>query len=171
MLTKFNVDILIVNDSTPESSEDFKLELNTPINCSIESGKGACTVTITDDDGASAASVSFQYASWSCNEADGTLTITLLMTGSPNGPVSVNYATSNGTATAGSDYNPASGMLMWQASESGVTKSFTIQIVNDTYPEPLESIVVTLSTPVNAVIQWDEFAYLWIADDDEVCPP
>ena len=46
----------------------------------------------------------FSAASYSVNENQGTATITVTRTGGSTGSVSVNYATSNGTATAGSDY-------------------------------------------------------------------
>ena len=43
------------------------------------------------------------------NEAAGTMTFTVTLSTASGLPVSVNYATSNGTATAGSDYTARAG--------------------------------------------------------------
>ena len=50
----------------------------------------------------------FSAASYSVVENQGTATITVTRTNGSTGSVSVNYATSNGTATAGSDYTATS---------------------------------------------------------------
>jgi hypothetical protein len=41
--------------------------------------------------------VSFDYSSWTYKESDGTATISVTMTGTPGGAVSVKYDTSDGT--------------------------------------------------------------------------
>src|SRR5262249_44467695 len=76
---------------------------------------------------------------------DGTATITVTRTGGSNVPVSVNYATSNGTALAGSDYTATSGTLNFAAGET--SKTFTIPITNDTAVENPETVTLTLSNP------------------------
>ena len=64
--------------------------------------------------------------------------------------MSVNYATSNGTATAGADYTAASGTLNFAA---GVTsQTITVPILNDAIFEGSESFNVTLSGAANATI-------------------
>src|SRR5262249_18832706 len=50
---------------------------------------------------------------YSVNEGAGTATITVSRTGGSSGNVSISYATSNGNATAGSDYTAKSGSLSW----------------------------------------------------------
>jgi choice-of-anchor B domain-containing protein len=60
------------------------------------------------------------------------------------GAVSIQYATSDGTATAGADYTAASGTLNWADGDSN-DKTFTIALVNDAGIEPDETIIVTLS--------------------------
>jgi len=65
--------------------------------------------------------------------------------GTATGTTTVNYATSNGTATAGSDYTATSGTLSFAASIK--TKTFTVPIISDTVAEPDETVIVTLSSP------------------------
>jgi parallel beta-helix repeat protein len=79
-------------------------------------------------------------------ESAGTVTITVTRTGGADGAVSVSYATSNGTATAPSDYGSASGTVNF-ADQDSAPKTFMITIVNDAVPEPDETFSVTLSNP------------------------
>jgi hypothetical protein len=61
------------------------------------------------------------------------------------GTFSVSYATSNGSATAYSDYYPASGTLTLPESETH--KTVTVTTVLDNVAEADETIVMTLSNP------------------------
>jgi hypothetical protein len=85
-------------------------------------------------------------ATTSVNENAGTATITLSRAGGTAGAVSVQYATSNGTATAGSDYTAASGTLSWAAGESA-NKTVIVAIADDTAVDANETFTVTLSSP------------------------
>src|SRR4029079_12453905 len=53
----------------------------------------------------------FRSAAYSITESGPTSTITVTRQGGSSGTVSVNYATTSGTATAGSDYTATSGTL------------------------------------------------------------
>ena len=86
-------------------------------------------------------------------------------TGGSNGTVSVNYATSNGSATAGQDYFAASGTLTFLNGE--VSKSFTIPILDDLLVEGNETINLTLSSPAGgASLGTPSTAVLTILDND-----
>ena len=64
------------------------------------------------------------------NEAAGTATFTVTLSAASGQAVSVNYATSNGTASAGSDYTSTSGTLNFSP---GVTsQTIVVPILNDT---------------------------------------
>ena len=64
--------------------------------------------------------------------------------------VTVNFATANGTATAGSDYVATSGTLTFNPGDT--TKTITVVINGDTLNETNETFLVNLSNPVNATI-------------------
>jgi hypothetical protein len=64
--------------------------------------------------------------------------------------VTVNYATANGTATAGSDYVATSGMLTFAPGIT--TQPITVLVNGDLVVEPDETVTVTLTTPTNATI-------------------
>jgi plastocyanin len=86
----------------------------------------------------------FSLAGYSVNEGAGTATIAVQRTGGDDGAVSVQYAATAGTATAGQDFNPTSGTLSW-ADHDDATKTFTVRVINDTTVEPSETVLLALS--------------------------
>ena len=64
--------------------------------------------------------------------------------------VTVDYATSNGTATAGEDYVAQSGDLTFAAGETA--KTIEIEVLDDTHDEGTETMRLTLSNPSGARI-------------------
>ena len=66
----------------------------------------------------------------SVNENVGTLLFAIARSGASNRAASVDYATANGTAVAGSDYSAVSGTLTWAAGDSDF-KTIEIPITND----------------------------------------
>ncbi|MER6800037.1 Calx-beta domain-containing protein, partial [Amycolatopsis mediterranei] len=86
----------------------------------------------------------------------------LLGGASPN-PVSVHYATANGTATAPADYQAASGDVTFAPGET--TKPVTVLVNPDTVDEPDETFTVTLSAPSGAGLI-DPTGVGTIVDDD-----
>jgi hypothetical protein len=83
------------------------------------------------------------------------MTFTVTLSGISSAPVSVNYQTLDGTATANSDYTPESGTLNILAGQSSGTIS--VPIIGDTVPENDETFSLQLTgatgatgTPVSA---------------------
>ncbi|MFW6135408.1 MAG: Calx-beta domain-containing protein [Chloroflexota bacterium] len=108
--------------------------------------------------------VRFSLESYSVHENGGSATITVVLNAVSGNPVTVDYATSNGTATAGSDYTSSSGTLSFVA---GVTsRTFTVPITDDGVDEADETVVLTLSNAWNATIGGTNPNALTIEDDD-----
>ncbi|MFM1852732.1 MAG: hypothetical protein RL164_49 [Bacteroidota bacterium] len=101
------------------------------------------------------------------NEGAGTATVTVTLSASSTNTITVNYATSNGTATAGSDYTATSGVLTFLAGQT--SKTFTVSITDDATIESLENINITLSDPTNASIL-DGAGVVSIIDNDSNTP-
>ncbi|ETR68801.1 MAG: hypothetical protein OMM_04345 [Candidatus Magnetoglobus multicellularis str. Araruama] len=93
--------------------------------------------------------VQFSSDLFTTTEDAGVITITITRTYATDGSVTVDYATTDGTATSGSDYIPVSGTIVMNDSQS--SQSFTVTINDDTDIEGIETIIVTLSNPGNGV--------------------
>ena len=68
----------------------------------------------------------------------------------PRYPVSVDWATEDGTATAGEDYTAASGTLEFAVGETD--KTITVEVLDDAADEGEETFLVKLSNPQGAHI-------------------
>ena len=88
----------------------------------------------------------FSVAAQSVLETAGTATVTVNRTSGIAGAVTVNYATTGGTATSGADFTATAGTLSWPNGD-GSSRSFTIPITADAIAEPTESFTVALSSP------------------------
>ena len=108
--------------------------------------------------------VTFSAGTYSINENDGTATITVNLTGSSLQTVTVGYTTSNGTATAGSDYVAAAGTLTFTPGQTSQT--FQVTILDDAMKEADETINLSLSSPSHANLGSPTAATLTVIDDD-----
>jgi len=79
------------------------------------------------------------------------------------GTVTVNYATANGTATAGSDYAATSGVLTFAPGQT--SKTVTVNVTGDTTVEPNETFYVNLSGASGATIVDAQGAGTIVNDD------
>jgi len=100
---------------------------------------------------------------------DGTvqLAFTVTLSAASDGPVSVHYATADGTASAGSDYTARSGTLSFAAGQT--SKTILVSVNGDTAVEASETLKLTLSAPSGATLG-DALATGTILNDD-VAPP
>jgi YVTN family beta-propeller protein len=86
------------------------------------------------------------------NDPSGTAAVFVERRGTVQGAVSVDYLTSDGTATSPGDYAAASGTLSWSDGD-GAPKAFTVPIVNDSdETEGQETAVVTLANPTGGAL-------------------
>lgn len=87
----------------------------------------------------------FNSSNQTVNEGVGAITITVNRSGPDLPAVTVDYATSDGTATQKGDYTLALGKLSFAAGET--SKTFPIFITDDGHVENNETFTVTLSNP------------------------
>ncbi|MEA3207025.1 MAG: hypothetical protein QOE70_82 [Chthoniobacter sp.] len=147
----------IIDDTLDENAETFTLTA-TRTSGATTNANAVGTATINDNDATPALSIN----DVTVNEAAGTVTFTVTLSAASGLPVSVNYATSSGTAVSGADFAAASGTLNFAA---GVTsQTFTVSILNDATFETSETFNVTLSVPTNATIS-DGLGLGTITDD------
>ncbi len=80
-------------------------------------------------------------------------------------PVSVDYATSDGSAEAGADYAANAGTLVWAEGDSDA-KEIEIEIIDDKITEDDETFFVRLSNPRDAGFREEPKATVTIEDDE-----
>ncbi|MBL3600922.1 MAG: hypothetical protein JMN25_13835, partial [gamma proteobacterium endosymbiont of Lamellibrachia anaximandri] len=92
-----------------------------------------------------AGTLDLSASNYAVNENDGTVNITVNRTGGSFGAITVDYATSNGTATSGNDYQAINNSLAF--AENEYSKVITVNLLDDTVYEGSESFTITLSNP------------------------
>ena len=135
-VSSFSITLPTVDDSLSEPTEKVPFTF------------GALTIdgNIYDNDAAPSLSID----NVSVNEAAGTATFTVSLSAASGQAISVNYASSNGTATAVSDFAAVTGTLNFAAGD--LSKTITVPITDDTIFEGSENFTITLSGPTNASI-------------------
>ena len=148
--TTKTVSVVVKGDSLNEAHETIQLQLSNPTNSKIAVGTG--TATITNDD-ETVSSVSIGPAVTVTEGDDGTVDAVFHVTlaQASGQTVTVDYATSNGTATlADNDYLQATGTVTFAPGETD--KTFIVKVNGDGKLEGNETFNVTLSNPTNATI-------------------
>lgn len=148
-------------DLLDENDETFSVSL---ANVSGEAtlGTASATGTILDDDPLPALSIS-DVAQAEGDTGTTTFTFNVALSAISGRTVSVNYATTAGSAAAGSDFAATSGTLTFNPGQ--VSRQFSVTITGDTTVEPDETFTVSLSAPVNATLA-DATATGTITNDD-----
>jgi aryl-phospho-beta-D-glucosidase BglC (GH1 family) len=164
--TSKTVTVAAIGDSAAEANEGFKVVLSSPSGAKIADGTGVGT--ITNDD---MAPPTIRIGDWSFAEgsaaAPGHATFTVTLSAASTSPVTVTYATANGTATAGSDYVAKSGTITFAAGET--SKTITVAAIGDAVVEANEGFRVVLSNPSGATIA-DGTGAGTIVNDDGTTP-
>tara|TARA_R110002049_G_scaffold54526_3_gene151716 strand:+ start:1384 stop:7320 length:5937 start_codon:yes stop_codon:yes gene_type:complete len=161
--TSTSINVPVNGDTDVENDEDFRVDLSSPTNATIQDG--GATGTIVNDD---VALPQISVGDRSLTEGDSgsqNMTFTISLDTPAGSTVTVAYATSDGTATAGSDYTATSGTATITSGNSSTTVN--VPILGDTTEESNETFTLGLSSPVNATIS-DGSATGTINDDDTV---
>jgi len=124
-------------------------------------GTGTATGTINNDDAAPVLSV----GAASSNEGSA-LTFTVTRTGDAQAAQTVQFTTSSGTATEGTDYAGTTGTLTFTQGQTA--RTFTVATTQDTLFEPNETLNVTLSSPGAGATLGTSSAIGNILNDDPV---
>lgn len=161
-----NYSITINDDGTNESSETLTSTLSNP-SAGLNLGSNTVhTYTITDND--NTRKVNFDVSSASNNENVSPVTVNLsLSSADATNPTSVDYSVTGGTATSVDDFTLSSGTVTFPATTT--TNSFSFTINDDLINESNETIIITLSNPVNCNIGVTG-TYTYTINDDDANP-
>lgn len=149
--------ISLVNDSLREENETFNLILNDPSGAALGVPTNA-VLTIVDDEPADV----FVSDASLVEGDDGIKYIRFTVnSSSTNRYPTIRYTTADGTAQAGSDYQQATGTIIFY----NKTQDIYIPVNGDRTPERDETFFLNISNPTNAVIS-DDKAIGTITNDD-----
>ncbi|MDO6473008.1 Calx-beta domain-containing protein [Maribacter sp. 1_MG-2023] len=169
-----NIDVPIIDDSFIEPSEDFTITLsNIQSNINVgfldEQPTNTATGTINDDDNIPGTTgISFQNDNITVDEAAGTATINVLLTGNVQGGFTLDFTTNDDTATQPGDYNTNSGQLTF-AGNDGELQPITVAINDDGIIEVTEGLFIDLSNLSTTLIAInDDQGVINITDNDSL---
>ena len=151
----------ITDDGIAEATETFFANLSNISNGLVTIADAQGVGSITDNDNASLA-----IDNIAVNEGDGTATFTVTLTGDVQGGVSVDYATADNTALAGSDYTAATGTLNFSGTD-GEQQTIVVSVTDDALLENSESYFVNLSNVSNAVVTLADDQGIGIINDND----
>ncbi len=154
--------ITVNDDVLDEDNETVVIDISNPTNASL----GATvqhTYTINDDD--ASPNIQFSSTTSSASESAGTVNIPLQLSAISGRDVDVNYSATGGTATGGStDYTLAAGTATISA--GAITTNISVALINESLYEVDETVIVTISGPVNATAVGNTTHTLTITNED-----
>ncbi|MGO9994681.1 MAG: Calx-beta domain-containing protein, partial [Steroidobacteraceae bacterium] len=141
-----------VSSATPFSgNKSFQVALSDPSASAKIASPDVATVVISGDATASAGDVQFTALDYTVAQNAGALTVAVNRSGGSIGAASVVYATSNGSAIAGTDFTATTGTLDWTSGDAA-SKTISIPISNAKAFSGGKTFSIALSTPSGATL-------------------
>jgi len=150
----------IVDDTLVEGSETVIVTLSNPSGATLGTDT-IHTYTITDNDAAPTVSIS---GTASLSEAVGSQSFSVSLNAPATTIYTIDYNTSDNTATSPDDYSSNSGTLSFAIGE--ITKTITVNIVDDDTQEGTEIFFVQLLNPTGGVSLGVSSLTVMISDND-----
>ena len=147
-VTVRTISVPVLDDQDHEHTETFTVTLSVPVNATLSSTGRTATGTIDDND--LPPRISIDDATLTEGSSDEPMHFTVSLDRAAGGAVTVDYATADDTAAAGSDYTTASGTLTIPSGSTAQTISVTI--LADSANEDTETFTVTLSNPTGVTL-------------------
>ncbi len=143
--TEVTIEVHTIDDVEQEEEETFAVTLSDPVGAALAVGGEAATGTILDNDGAPTVSIEDAPPVTEGGKAEFVVRLSV----ASGQEVTVPYATSDATATAGADYEAeTAGSLTIEAGRTDTT--IVLQTLDDDLNEESETFTVTLGEPVGA---------------------
>ena len=162
------IPIPLINDDLLEEDETFQVRLSQANGAALGTPSSA-TVTIIDDEIAQPGIIRLGAPSYSVEESDGLLQLSVERISGTAGTVSVDFTTTAESASAEEDYSPVSGTLEWSDGDDGI-QTITLPILDDEELEGPETLHLLLSNVVNGELGDPSSAQITIIDDELPSP-
>ncbi len=147
--TSRTVTVPVLFDADAEASETFTVVLSSPTGGTLVDGVGAGTITdttVTPLPGVSVGNITVAEPVSGAGQA----VFTITLSSAPATAVTVNYATADGTAQAGSDYTQTNGVVTFAAGET--IKTVTVDVLGDSAAEESETFSLVLTGASGATL-------------------
>ena len=160
------ISVTVRDDEQDEDDEWFTVTLRNPTHATLAGGTAtlAATGRIDDDDSRSRVAV----ADARLTEGGGALRFNVSLVPASGRTVTVDYATADGTAAAGSDYTTVTGTLIFPTAVT--VRTISVPVLDDQDHEHTETFTVTLSAPVNAALASTGRTATGTIDDNDLPP-
>ncbi|RRG18933.1 hypothetical protein DWB61_17675, partial [Ancylomarina euxinus] len=163
--TSNSIQLSSVSDDIDENDETVIIDILSVTN-GTESGTQQATATILDDD--ATPTIAFNSTISSGLESVSSANLQVDLSAASGLTVSVDYTVTGSATGSGTDYTLANGTLAIVAGDA--TDNITIvSIVDDLLDENNETVIVTLSNPVNATLGTNT-VHTYIINDDDATP-
>jgi uncharacterized repeat protein (TIGR01451 family) len=143
------IQVRVRGDTLYETNEIFNLSINTPVNAIIS--RGSAIGTIINDDAPPTVSLIADASLVEGNTGTNNMAFRVRLSGPTGLQILVSYSTSNGTATAGSDYLPLNSVLSFGANTLTLTQTINVPILGETRAEFDEFFYLNLTSISNAL--------------------
>ncbi|WP_321528486.1 Calx-beta domain-containing protein [Sedimenticola selenatireducens] len=144
--TSQSFSVVVLDDALYEGDESFSISLSNPQGgATLGALQSAQAVVLDDDPAPQPGTLALASGSYSVSEGGASIQFTVQRSAGSDGVVTVDYATADGSATAGSDYTASAGTLTLL--DGQVSASFSVTILDDSEFEGDEEFGVTLSAP------------------------
>ncbi|MFN8489807.1 MAG: Calx-beta domain-containing protein [Caldilineaceae bacterium] len=157
-------------DSPLKANTPYTVKLTNAIkdrtNLALDAFKSTLSNTVVEQWTFTTGSTTVQFAqpAFSVLENGGSAIIAVTLAAASAQPVTVNYATSNGTASAPSDYVATNGTLTFNPGE--LSKTFNVPIIDNNVQNSNKTVNLALNAPSGAGLGALAMATLTIIDND-----
>jgi hypothetical protein len=153
--------VQVVGDRIAEPNETFSVTLSQPTNAFLSLSNTTGVGTIVDDE----PRISIKNVTQTeGNKGTTAFVFTVTLSAAYDTPVTVQFATSNGTATAGSDYIATTGTVTFAAKQT--TATITVYVNGDRQRESNETFYVNLSNPSSDALIATDYGVGTILNND-----
>ena len=164
-VTSQSFTVQIIDDTLDEFTEQFNVSLSNPTGGAILAFPTSASVFIVDNDATALPTLSVNDITVAEGNTGSIAVFTVTLSEAVPFAIGVDFITSNGSATAGADYDSVFGFLTFFPGQT--TRTITVPIIGDTAAEGDETFFVNLSNPINATIA-DAQGQGTITDDEGV---
>ena len=159
-VTQQSIHVPIIGDVIDEWNDTYWVDLSNPVNATIDRAQGR-GIIVDQDPAPSMAINDVSVVEGDNGNRIATFSVTLSSVSAKT--ITVDYATANGTATSGSDFDAANGQLEFTPGET--SKQVNVNVLGDTAGEGNEAFQVILSNQLQVVMA-DNIGVGTIVDDD-----